>query len=127
MVARNIAKYLPQEVNEATDEKALDILQYIQQHIYAPEKLRTEAISREFGVSASYLGRYFKKHANETMQQYINNYKLKLIESRLLHSDLRINEIVAELGFTDESHLSRQFRKHNGLSPVEYRKKAKPV
>ena len=123
VVARNIAKYLPQEVNEATDEKALDILQYIQQHIYAPEKLRTEAISKEFGVSASYLGRYFKKHANETMQQYINNYKLKLIESRLLRSDLRINEIVAELGFTDESHLNKFFRKLKGISPSQFRNK----
>jgi AraC-like DNA-binding protein len=123
VVARNIAKYLPQEVNEATDEKALDILQYIQQHIYAPEKLRTAAISMEFGVSPSYLGRYFKKHANETMQQYINNYKLKLIESRLLHSDLRINEIVSELGFTDESHLNKFFRKLKGISPSQFRNK----
>lgn len=45
------------------------------------------------------------------MQQYILSYKLKLVESRLLHSQMRINEIAEELGFTDESHLSKFFRK----------------
>ena len=40
------------------------------------------------------------------MQQYILNYKMKMVESRLLHTDMRINEIVEELGFTDESHLN---------------------
>ena len=38
-------------------------------------------------------------------------YKLKLVENRLLHSEMRINEIAAELGFTDESHLNKLFKK----------------
>jgi AraC-like DNA-binding protein len=124
VVARNIAKHLPQQVNESTSEKALDILQYIQHNIFYPEKIRTEAISKQFGVSESYLGRYFKKHTNETMQQYINHYKLKLVESRLLHSDLRISEIVTEMGFTDESHLNKFFRKLKGVSPSSFRKES---
>ena len=56
------------------------------------------------------------------MQQYILNYKMKMVESRLLHTDMRINEIVEELGFTDESHLNRLFRKYKGISPTEFRK-----
>ena len=49
------------------------------------------------------------------MQQYILNYKMKMVESRLLHTDMRINEIVEELGFTDESHLNRLFHKYKGV------------
>lgn len=122
VVARNIAKYLPEKVEAGTDEKALDILQYIQHNIYDPEKIRTEEISKKFGVSGSYLGRYFKRHTNETMQQYINNYRLKMVEHRLLHSDMRMGEIVHELGFTDESHLNKFFRKLKGVSPTAFRK-----
>ncbi|MEO5889419.1 MAG: helix-turn-helix domain-containing protein [Ferruginibacter sp.] len=56
------------------------------------------------------------------MQQYISNYKLRLIETSLLHSDMRINEIAYELNFTDESHLNRIFKKYKGVSPSEFRK-----
>jgi len=124
LVARNIAAVLPDNISEQTEDKALDILQYIQQNIYHPEKIKTEYISKHLGISESYLGRYFKKHANETMQQYITNYRLKLIENRLLHSNMRIVEIADEFGFTDKSHFNRIFKKYRGMSPSEFRKGA---
>lgn len=122
VVARNIAMFLPQQVDECSDDKSLDILQYIQANIYQTGKIRAKEISQHFGISESYLGRYIKKHTNETMQQYILSYKLKLVESRLLHSQMRINEIAEELGFTDESHLSKFFKKYKGCSPSSFRK-----
>jgi len=125
VVARNIAKILPEKVNSCSEARTLDILQYIQSNIYYPEKLRAKTVANHFGISEFYLGRYFKKHTNETMQQYIINYRLKLIETRLLFSDLRINEIAFELGFTDESHMNKLFRKYRNISPTEFRHKNK--
>jgi AraC-like DNA-binding protein len=122
LVARNIAKYLPGQVNMGNEEKAMNILEYIQTNIYYPEKLKAEHLSQNFGISNSYLGRYFKRHTNETMQQYIANYKTRLIEHRLQFSDKRMNEIANEFGFTDESHLNKYFRKQKGHSPKAYRK-----
>jgi AraC-like DNA-binding protein len=127
IVARNIAKYLPEQINESTEEKALDILQFIQQHIYYPEKIKAGYISQHFGISESYLGRYFKRHTNETMQEYITTSRLKLVETRLVHSDMRMNEIANELSFTDESHLNRFFKKSRGMSLGEFRKKHRVV
>lgn len=122
VVARNIARYLPEQVNMGTEEKAMDILQYVQHNIYYPEKLKADVISDVFSISEAYMGRYFKKHANETLQQYITNYKTKLIEHRLQFSDKRLTEIAGEFGFTDESHFNKFFRKQKGQSPKEYRK-----
>ena len=122
IVARNIALRLPERIKENTDESVLDILHYIHQNIYEPEKLKAQKMSKELGISLSYLGRYFKKHTGESMQQYITNYKLKLVETRLLHSDMRINEIAYELNFTDESHLNRIFKKYKLVNPSEFRK-----
>jgi AraC-like DNA-binding protein len=34
-----------------------------------------------------------------------------------------MSDIVNELGFTDESHLNRMFKKYKGLSPSAFRKK----
>lgn len=125
VVARNIALFLPQQINENSEEKSLDILQYIQENICSPEKIKAKAISHRFGISSNYLGKYFKKQTNETMQQYILNYKLNMVESKLLHSDMRIGEIAEELGFTDESHLNRLFKKYRGCNPTEFRRKGR--
>lgn len=103
--------------------KSLDILQYVQANIYFPEKLKGPAISKKFGISEIYLGRYFRKETNETLQEYITGYKLKLIENRLSQSDMRITEIADEFGFTDKSHLNRFFKKLKGATPSVYRNK----
>jgi len=127
VVARNIARYQQLQVSEQTDARAMDILHYIQSNIYYPDKLRTENLSTHFNISEAYLGRYFKTHTNETMQQYIISYKMKLIEHRLQHSDKRINEIASEFNFTDESHFNKFFKKQKGESPGAFRMKVREV
>ncbi|MET4080626.1 AraC-like DNA-binding protein [Pedobacter sp. UYP30] len=122
IIARNINQSFPKQIDENTDNKAIEILQYIQSNIYFPEKLRANKISKQFGISQSYLGSYFKKHANVSMQQYILSYKLKLVEERLLHSDKRISEIADELGFADKSHLNHLFKKYKGITPTAFKK-----
>jgi AraC-like DNA-binding protein len=122
IVARNIALKLPKNIKENTGEIVLDILHYIQENIFDPSRLKAAKISQHFGISLSYLGRYFKKQTGETLQQYLTTYKLRLVEARLLHSDMRIGEIAFEFNFVDESHLNRSFKKLKGVSPTEYRK-----
>ncbi len=55
------------------------------------------------------------------MQEYISNYKTKLIQHRLKFSDKRLNEISDEFGFTDVSHLNKYFANQTGSSPAAYR------
>jgi AraC-like DNA-binding protein len=59
----------------------------------------------------------------ESLQEYLTLYKLRLVEDKLNFSPASISQIVDELGFSDESHLSRQFKKYSGYSPVQYRNK----
>ncbi len=122
IVARNIALKLPKNIKETTGEPVIEMLNYIQQNIFEPQNLRVEKLSEHFNISYNYLGRYFKKQTGDTLQNYILNFKMRLVETRLLHSDMRINEIAHEFSFTDESHLNRLFKKHKGVNPTEFRK-----
>ena len=124
VVARNISMPVP-DVAADGSSRQLEIINYIHRNIYSPELLKAGNLAAHFKISLNYISEYFKKQTGENLQQYITNYKLRLVETRLLYSDLRMNEIVTELGFTDESHLNRTFKKYKGLSPSVFRKQAR--
>ena len=114
------------EVLSGNITNVMPVINYVHQFIFQPEKLKIEQIAAKFNLSPNYVGEYFKKHTGESLQQYITLYKIKLIESRLRLTDMRINEIAFEFGFTDQSHLNRIFKKYKGVVPSEYRKDNNP-
>lgn len=120
--ARNIAKMRPAQATVNADKRLLSIIDYIQANIYDPQQLKASVISTAFGLSETYLGSYFKKQCGESIQHFISNYRMRLIEHRLRFSDRRINEIVNEFGFADESHLNKFFKKRHQVSLTEFRK-----
>jgi AraC-like DNA-binding protein len=122
IAARNIAKIKPANLKVNADKRIQDIITYIQNNIFSPQKLKASVIAEAFGISDTYLGTYFKNQCGETIQHFIANYKIRLIEHRLQFSDRRINEIADEFGFADESHLNKFFKKHKSLSLTQYRK-----
>lgn len=126
LAARNITlQSCPVEPQKGPD--VLPILNYVHQHIFEPDGLRVEKIASVFHLSPTYVGEYFRKHTGESLQHYVMLYKLKLIETRLRYTDLRINEIADEFGFTDQSHLNRIFKKYQGKTPLEFRKEKRGV
>jgi len=123
IVARNI-RIIGATAIKAEKDHSSAIIRYIHEQILFPEKLKAGVIARHFNISPRYIHEYFRKHTGESLQQYINGYRLRLVETRLRYSTMRMSEIVDELGFTDESHLNRVFKKHKGVSPSVFRKGA---
>ncbi|QGY42487.1 helix-turn-helix domain-containing protein [Maribellus comscasis] len=122
---RNLLLQNPVSNSKITDSNALQLMNYIHQNIYNPRMLKAKELAKHFNVSLTYVSEYFKSIIGESLQNYIIAYKLKLIETRLQYTDIHINELVYELGFSDVSHLNRIFKKYKGVSPSEYRKQAR--
>lgn len=122
LVARSISQSFPEKLSPVTDQKLLNVFQYIQDNIYFPDQLKVPVICNQFNISPNYFGKFFKNHTGENLQDYILKTKVKIVETRLLSSDMRINEIVDELNFSDESHLNKIFKKYKGMSPSTFRK-----
>lgn len=122
IAARNIASVTPFVSTTANESDAADLLNYIHQNIYRPEELKTGKIAEYFHVSSTYISEYFKAKTGQNIQKYIIHYKLKLIETRLRYTNMQLNEIVYEFGFTDASHFNRIFKKYKGINPSEFRR-----
>lgn len=102
--------------------KAYEMIAYLQHHIYNNELLTLENLASQFNLSKDYAGAYFKKHTGKSIKRLILAYKLELVKTRLLYSDLSIAQIAIELNFTDESHLNKTFKKAFGETAAKYRK-----
>jgi AraC-like DNA-binding protein len=98
------------------------LFSYIHDHIYEPSLLQIKSIAAQFNIAPNYFSAYFKRYFGTGYSEYVNSYKVKLIEMRIQSNQFTLRQISDEFGFTDESHLSRFFKKHNNISPGEYRK-----
>lgn len=98
-----------------------EITGYIQKHIYDKHLLRTENLAAHFHKTPDHINRSFKQQTGITLKKYINGYKMNLVASRLIYSELTISEIADELQFTDESHLNKVFKKHKGQTAKQFR------
>lgn len=106
-------------INEGiSDNKQL--ISYINQNIYNPQKIRIKAIATHFNIAQNYFSNYFKRNFEVSFKQYIDDYRIKLIEKRLELKENSIKQIANEFGFTDESHLTNYFKKHKKISPSQY-------
>jgi len=105
--------------NWNNDKQAL--ISFIHQHIYEPEKIQVKHLSHTFNISPHYFGKYFKNNYGIPFRAYIDNYRIKLIESRVA-AGLTQRQIADEFGFTDESHLSNYFKKRTASTFRNYKK-----
>lgn len=121
VLARNLFNHSPADDVRKNSVEA--ILMYIRQHIFQPECLTIAHLARQFNYAPAYISLFFKRHTGESLKQYTTRYKVRIIESRLLYSEHTLTEIADEFGYTDESHLCKQFRKHTGISPALFRQR----
>lgn len=124
IIARNIIeKYTIGQTKPPTIylNKSDQILAYIRQHIYEADLLSIAHLAAHFNMSENYISSFFKKETGESIKQYIINFRLHLLKYRLRHTSLSISELAHQLDFTDESHLTKAFKKKFGITPKDYR------
>jgi len=123
ILARSIEKQYVEQANEI-DSRFGEILRYINTNISKAEVLRIPLMSERFGISPSYFSEYFKKQAGVSLAEYITKSRLRLVETKVLHTDLTLKEIAYQLNFTDSSHLAKAFKKHYGMTIKEFKNSA---
>ncbi|WP_226527235.1 response regulator [Metabacillus niabensis] len=94
------------------------------EHSYM-EDLSLSVLADQAGFNSSYLSRLFKLETGAGFVQYLRNVRMKHACRLLKKTELTNKDVAKEVGFWDEKHFRRTFKKDIGLTPGEYREKVK--
>jgi AraC family transcriptional regulator len=83
--------------------------------------LRLSEVAAEVGVEPERLARTFRRVYGEPMASYLRRLRVHAAASMLATGDLPISQVAAEVGFADQSHLTRCFGRYLGTTPARYR------
>lgn len=102
-----------------TDSMILSAISYIRDNLH--NKLNLEELAQQYFLSYIQFSRRFKKATGTTPQEYVAGLRLKKAKQMLAETDLSIQKISENCGFSNAYYFSNFFRKHCQLSPTQYR------
>ena len=83
--------------------------------------LKILQVAKHFAVSSNYLTLKFKQETGKTPQQFLLESRIQTGKYLLLTSDYNVTQIASLCGFNSSAHFAEMFKKHESVSPTEYR------
>ena len=112
---------IPSKSAVRKQERTRCMLTFIHENYMNPIRLRD--IAAAASVSQGECCRCFQEVVRESPGQYLIGYRLSRAMEWLNGTEWSITEIALNAGFNDSSHFIQSFKKKNGMTPMEYRKK----
>ena len=81
--------------------------------------------ARAVGVSANHLNRLLRQQTGLTFRQLLIQRRIELAKTLLRNGDDSCTEIALACGFGDSNYFARLFKRKTGLSPTEFRRRAR--
>lgn len=95
-------------------------VQYVQQNFRAP--INMAMVSNHVSMNYSLFSLLFKQYTGTNFVGYLQGLRIEEAKRLLTETDMRVNEISARAGFSDEKHFLKVFKAATALSPTEWRK-----
>ncbi|WP_346354336.1 response regulator transcription factor [Azotosporobacter soli] len=96
---------------------------YIEKH-YRREGLSLQDVADAMQISPTYLSRLLKCEMGVSFIDYLIEVRMRKAMKLLCNPELKLYEIAAEVGYSNQHYFSTAFKKVAGLSPAEYRKRS---
>lgn len=110
---------LKNSVEDHSDAAALKI--YIDTNL--EKNLTLQDLADQTSHSITHTIRLFKSKYGITPYEYILSQRIEQAKLLLSNTALKVKEISARVGFSDEHYFSLYFRRRIGISPLEYRER----
>ena len=111
---------ITQSKTRNTSEVIEKIVSYIQANYM--KALTTDELSHLFGISRTHMTRCFKAYTGFAPHEYITQLRIYNAKYLLKATDLSIDEISRQTGFSDSVYFIQVFKKIEGITPSKFRK-----
>lgn len=91
---------------------------YIRANYMLP--ISIEELSSRLGLNRRYLGRLFKTHTGQTMQEFLLQTRMEAARA-LLKQGQSVAQVAHQCGYEDASNFSKMYKKSTGKSPTQDR------
>ncbi|TBL71606.1 helix-turn-helix domain-containing protein [Paenibacillus thalictri] len=98
-----------------------EMKKFIEAHFADPD-LSLSLLSDQFELHPNYLSRLFKEEFGEKFIDYVTNMRIERAKELLAETNLSIQEIASQVGYSLPVSFIRVFKKHVGTTPGDYRK-----
>jgi transcriptional regulator GlxA family with amidase domain len=101
------------------DESIRNAQDFIEQNFQ--EKITVDQLADKLSIGRRNLERRFKKATSNTVVEYIQRVRVEAVKKSLETDRKTINELMYEVGYSDNKAFRTVFKKITGVSPIEYK------
>ncbi|MHC4884754.1 MAG: helix-turn-helix domain-containing protein [Planctomycetota bacterium] len=85
------------------------------------QAINRDSVAREMKVTPQHLSKLFKLHHEMGFNRTLKSLRLRSAENLLTHSNLSVEAIALQSGFSSSAYFVKEFKKAYGVSPGAYR------
>lgn len=91
-------------------------------HQHFTEKLSLRIIADAVQIHPSHVARTFRLHHRCSIGEYVRRLRIEYAAQEILESTSSLTDISLAAGFSDQSHLTHEFKRQLQTTPAEYKK-----
>lgn len=97
-------------------------LNFIDEHYTSPD-ISLNMVANELYLSPAHFSTIFSQSTGKTFIDYLTDKRITLAQKLITETNNKLSDIALEIGYNDPNYFSFLFKKKQGVSPKEYRKK----
>ena len=119
-ISRAVGKADEKTIKQNNSKIQSEVIEYLKKH-YRDATLNS--VAKELCFHPNYLSSLLKAETNKGFKDLLFDIRMTEAANLLCRTDMKIDEIAAEIGYANEGYFYKCFKQRYGESPYNYRKK----